>query len=438
MKGIDGVAVAERKQSYPTRVLVAATLGNAFEWFDFVIYGYLAVTLSRVFFPAHDSGVALMLTLATFALGFIMRPLGGILIGLYADVVGRRSALTMTIWLMAIATGMIGLAPTYAVVGVWAPLIVLIARLLQGLAASGEYGSAVALLVESAPPGRKAFYVAWQMASTLLAIVFAGVIGLAGTRLLTPEQLESWGWRVPFLIGLLIAPVGYYIRRQIEETLDLSELARSSWYKDIAGLCRSKWPQLLAVFALLTMGAGNFYVTFIYMPTFAVRELGLGLYAPFLSTTVAGLISAFGAIFWASLVDRGVPVRWLLGSAALLLAVIAYPLYAWVIHAPSLGVLVAVQAALALPGSAIVGLVTVVCAELFPARVRASVLGVSYNVTNTLFGGLAPLLVSWFVVSTGDKAGAAYYVIAMALSGLAGIAILARRATLQPQPGFAS
>jgi MFS transporter, MHS family, proline/betaine transporter len=435
---VEDVAVVDRKQSYSTRVLIAAALGNAFEWFDFVIYGYLAVTLSRLFFPAQDSGVALMLTLATFAVGFIMRPVGGVLIGLYADRVGRRSALTMTIWLMAVATAMIGLAPTYAMVGVWAPIIVLMARLLQGLAASGEYGSAVALLAESAPPDRKAFYIAWQMASTLLAIVFAGLIGLAGTRLLTPAQLESWGWRVPFLIGLLIAPVGYYIRRQVDETLDRSEFARSSWQKDIVGVCRAKWPQLLAAFALLTMGAGNFYVTFIYMPTFAVRELGLGLYAPFLSTTVAGLISAFGAIFWASLVDRGVSARGLLGAAALLLAVIAYPLYAWVINAPSLGVLVIVQAVLAVPGSAIVGLVTVVCAGLFPVRVRASVLGVSYNITNTLFGGLAPLLVSWFVVSTGDKAGAAYYVIAMAMCGLAGVAVLVRRTALQPQPGFAS
>jgi MHS family proline/betaine transporter-like MFS transporter len=435
---LSDVPVVDQRKRHPTRVLVAAALGNAFEWFDFVIYGYLAVTLSRVFFPAHDSGVALMLTLATFAVGFIMRPLGGVLIGLYADVVGRRSALTMTIWLMAIATGMIGLAPTYAMVGILAPIVVLFARLLQGLAASGEYGSAVALLVESAPQDRKAFYVAWQMASTLLAIVFAGIIGLAGTHLLTPVQLEAWGWRIPFLIGLLIAPVGYYIRREIEETLSPSELDSASWRQNVAGLCRSQWPQLTAALALLTMGAGNFYVTFIYMPTFAVRELGLGLYAPFLSTTVAGLISAFGAISWASLVDRGVSARWLLGSAALLLAIIAYPLYAWVIHAPSLGVLVLVQATLALPGSAIVGLVTVVCAELFPARVRASVLGVSYNITNTLFGGLAPLLVSWFVVSTGDKAGAAYYVIAMALCGLAGIGILARRVMRQPQPGFAS
>lgn len=428
--------MAEQKKSSTRKVLIAAAIGNALEWFDFVIYGYLAITLSRLFFPAQDSGVALMLTLATFAVGFLMRPIGGILIGYYADRVGRRSAMMATIWLMAIATAMIGLAPTYAMVGIWAPIIVLIARLLQGLAASGEYGSVVALLAESAPPDRKSFYIAWQMASTLLAIVFAGLIGLAGTQLLTSSQLEAWGWRIPFLLGLLIAPVGYYVRRQVEETVDLTRLRHSSWHRDIANVFRTRWPQLVSVFALLAMGAGNFYVAFIYMPAFAVRDLGLGMYAPFLSTTVAGLICAVGAIFWASLVDRGASSRRLLGAAVLVLGAIAYPLYAWMISAPSLGSLVVAQAALALPGSAIVGLVTVVCVDVVPTSVRASILGFGYNVTNTVFGGLAPLLMSWFVASTGDKAAAAYYVIVMAVAGCAGLAILMGRAAEQREAGF--
>lgn len=411
-------------KSYPRKVLIAAALGNAFEWFDFVIYGYLAVTMSRLFFPTDDSGVALMLTLATFAAGFIMRPIGGLLIGVYADRVGRRAALTTTIWIMALATAMIGLAPTYAMAGPLAPAMVLIARFLQGFAASGEYGSAVSLLAESAPPHRKSFYIAWQMSSALFAIVLAGAIGLAGVLLLTPAQLEAWGWRVPFLIGLLIAPIGYYIRRQVEETIDLSPTRRSSWLQDMAALFKEKPRELIAAFALMTMSAGNFYVTFVYTPPFAVRELGLGLFAPFLSTTVAGLMCAIGGVFWASLVDRGASARWLLGLAALLLGLLAYPLYAWVIAYPSLSVLVAMQMAMALPGGMIVGLMTVVCAQLFPARVRASTLGIGYNIANSLFGGLAPFIVAWLTISTGDKASAAYYVTAMATIGLLGIVTL--------------
>ncbi|MDH7799233.1 MULTISPECIES: MFS transporter [unclassified Beijerinckia] len=414
----------DQASSYPKKVLIAAALGNAFEWFDFVIYGYLAVTMSRLFFPTYDSDVALMLTLATFAAGFIMRPVGGLLIGIYADRVGRRAALTTTIWIMAVATALIAFSPTYEMAGPIAPAVVLMARLLQGFAASGEYGSAVALLAESAPPNRKSFYIAWQMTSSLLAIVLAGAIGLAGILFLTTAQLEAWGWRVPFLVGLLIAPIGYYIRRQVDETLDLSSHRRSSWLQDMVLLSREKSRELIAAFALMAMSAGNFYVTFVYMPAFAVRELGLGPLAPFLSTSVAGLMCAVGGIFWASLVDRGVSARWLLGLAALLLAVIVYPLYVWVIAHSSLGVLIAMQMALAIPGSMIVGLMTVVCAQLFPASVRASTLGVGYNVANMVFGGLAPLMVSWLVFLTSDKASAAYYVLAMALIGLVGVITL--------------
>jgi MHS family proline/betaine transporter-like MFS transporter len=412
-----------------TKILVAAALGNAFEWFDFVIYGYLALTMSKLFFPQSDANLALMLTWATFAVGFIMRPIGALVLGVYADRVGRRSALSLTIWIMAVATAMIGFSPTYESIGRAAAIFILLARLLQGFAASGEYGSAVALLAESAPTNQRAFYVAWQMASTLLAIVVAGMIGVIGTQVLSTQQLTDWGWRVPFLLGLLIAPIGYFIRTRIDETLDRSRVEATSWNSNMKRLLRTHLREVVAAFALMAMGAGNFYITFIYMPTFAVKELGLGSYAPFVSTTTAGVICAVGALRSAVWVDRGGSARMLLGVAAVTLGVIAYPLYSWLILVPTMTTLMIVQILLAIPGSVIVGLVSVICAGLFPTHVRASMIGLSYNVTNSVFGGLAPLAVTYAVATTNDKSAAAYYIVAMAVVGLAGLFMLNGKAT---------
>lgn len=422
------MSVRTQSQRSSVRVVVAAALGNALEWFDFIIYGYLAVILSRLFFPADDPNVALMLTLATFAVGFVMRPVGALVMGYYADRKGRRSALTITIWIMALATAMIGFAPTYATVGLLAPVIVLTARLMQGFAASGEYGSAVSLLAESAPPNRKATFVAWQMASTLLAVVFAGLVGFLLFNTLTPQQMGDWGWRLPFIFGLLIAPVGYYIRRHVDETLDVASVARTSWSDDIRQIWTKQRRAFLASFALLAFGGGNFYIMFIYMPTFAVRELNLGLNAPFVSTLVAGLLSAAGAIFWAGRVDRGASPRLLYGIATVAILLIAYPLYAWIIQAPTLWGLVALQVALAIPGSVIVGLGIVMNAALFEPRIRASILGFNFNVSNSIFGGAAPLMVSYAVATSGDKAAAAYYVILVGLIGLIGVCCLPGKA----------
>src|SRR5271156_3168872 len=198
--------------------VAAAVIGNALEWYDFIAFGFFAVIIAKLFFPADSQYASLLLTFATFGVGFFMRPVGGIILGIYADRRGRKAALLMVIGLMTIAIAMIGLAPTYLAIGVAAPLLMVLARLLQGFSAGGEFASATSFLIESAPAQRRGLYGSWQMVGQGLAVLTGAILGTVLTRWLTPEALNGWGWRVPFLFGLIIGPVGLYIRRNLDET----------------------------------------------------------------------------------------------------------------------------------------------------------------------------------------------------------------------------
>ena len=198
--------------------IAAAVIGNALEWYDFIIFGLMTFVISRLFFPGESEYASLLLTTATFGAGFFMRPVGGVLLGIYADRKGRKPALLLIIILMTGAIGMIGFAPTYATIGVAAPLIIVLARLLQGFTTGGEFASATSFLIESAPAHRRGFYGSWQMVGQGLAVLFGVLLGALLTRNFAPEALDSWGWRVPFLLGLIIGPVGLFIRRHLQET----------------------------------------------------------------------------------------------------------------------------------------------------------------------------------------------------------------------------
>jgi MFS family permease len=200
------------------RQIIAAVIGNALEWYDFVVYGFFTVIISRLFFPAQSEYASLLLTMATFGVGFFMRPVGGIVLGIYADQKGRKPALQLIIGLMTLSMATIACAPPYAAIGIAAPLLVLLARLLQGFATGGEFASATAFLVESAPARRRGFYGSLQMVGQSVAALSGAIAGALVTRTLAPAQIYSWGWRLPFIFGLIIGPVGLYIRRYLEET----------------------------------------------------------------------------------------------------------------------------------------------------------------------------------------------------------------------------
>jgi MHS family proline/betaine transporter-like MFS transporter len=198
------------------RAILATVLGNGLEWFDFTVYSFFAVIIAKLFFPTGNELTSLLLTVATFGVGFFMRPVGGIVLGIYADKVGRKAALSLTILLMAAGTALIGLAPTYSQIGVWAPLLIVAARLLQGFSAGGEMGSATAFLTEYAPPDKRAYYSSWIQSSIGFAVLLGAAVGTFVTARLSADALHSWGWRMPFLIGILIGPVGYFIRSRME------------------------------------------------------------------------------------------------------------------------------------------------------------------------------------------------------------------------------
>ena len=260
---------ARRRQT-----IVATTIGNGLEFFDFTVYGFLALVIGKLFFPTFSSYGQLLLTVASFGVGFIMRPLGGIVIGAYADRAGRKKAMTLTIFLMALGCAMIAFTPTYAAIGVAAPIVIVLARLIQGFSAGGEVGASTTLLVEHATPANRGYMASWQFASQGLGVMLGAVVVGLLTFTLSAESMQSWGWRVPFVIGMLIAPVGMYIRRHLEESLHISPReAAAPRESSLKIVCTRHGRTVLAAILSLVGGTTAAYVVTFYMPTYAVREL---------------------------------------------------------------------------------------------------------------------------------------------------------------------
>jgi MHS family proline/betaine transporter-like MFS transporter len=401
----------------PVGAVVAAVLGNAFEFFDFTVYGVFAVIIGRVFFPAESEFVQILLSLGTFGVGFLTRPLGSLVLGAYADRAGRKPAMIASIWLMAIGTGILGLTPSYAAIGIAAPIIILGARLIQGFAAGGEVGAATAYLLEVAPDRRRGFFGAWQLASQGLSAALGGLMGAVLSTSLTPEALQEWGWRVPFLFGILIAPVGGYVRMRLEETY-VPPARRQSATQIVADLAVAHRAPVVAGFLMAMAGTISVYCLSSYMTTYAIRTLHLPTTVALSASLVSGLSILIFAPLGGLLSDRigRRPVIFL--SRALLLVAI-YPAF-WVITSyPSkwtLWIVVAVLPGINTFGNA-VALVFIM--ESMPPAVRASGLAIVYATTVALFGGSAQAIVTWLIGVTGDPIAPAYYVLLANLVALA-------------------
>jgi MFS family permease len=346
------MAIAAVEEVFPVRrstpksvQVAAAVVGNALEWYDFTIFGFLTVIIFKLFFPTDSQYASLLLTTATFGAGFLMRPLGGILLGVYTDRKGRKAALQFIIGLMTVAIAIITFAPTYAAIGVVAPLSILLARLLQGLATGGEWGCSTAFLIESAPTGQRGFYGSWQMASQGLALLAGALVSFFVTRIFTPEAFLSWGWRIPFLMGLFIGPVGIFIRRYLNETDAFLELPLDKQENQFAKTVATHFKELLVCIGLYSGGTISFYVILLYMPTFATTQLHLSLSKALVAQSVglacmASLVPLFGALS-----DR-VGRKPILIGAFLPYLGLAYPLFAWVHAHPTFANLLIMQVVL--------------------------------------------------------------------------------------------
>jgi MHS family proline/betaine transporter-like MFS transporter len=401
-----------------TTQIAAAVIGNAFEWYDFIAFGFLTVVIARLFFPTDNQYTSLLLTTATFGVGFFMRPVGGLVLGMYADRKGRKAALQLIIGLMTVAIAMIAFAPTYATVGIAAPLIIVVARLLQGFATGGEFASATVFLIESAPPHRRGFYGSWQMVGQGLAVLIGALLGALVTRGLSPDALDSWGWRVPFLFGLVIGPIGLYIRRYLSETDAFVEARSVSGNEPrLMTTLSTHFKEKLVSIGTITFGTIAFYVILVYMPTFARTQLHLQLDEAFAAQAISlvcmiVLIPVFGL-----LCDR-VGRKPIMVVALILYLMLAYPLFSWVSTNPGFGNLVIMQVILCGILAAFYGPLSTVLAEQFPARTRSTRLSIAYNIAVMVFGGFAQFFVTWLIEVTGSPIAPAFYVMFGATVGL--------------------
>ncbi len=398
--------------------VVAAVIGNALEWYDFIVFGFLTVVISRLFFPNESEYSSLLLTTAVFGVGFFMRPVRGILLGIYADRKGRKAALQLIIAMMTLGIALIAFAPTYAAIGVGAPLIIVLARLLQGFATGGEFASASAFLIESAPPNRRGLYSSWQLFGQGLAVLCGATLSALVTRGLSAEAVDSWGWRLPFLFGLLIGPVGLWIRRYLDETEAFLEARKAPKNKQSLGqMLRNHWREVVAVMGLNVCGTTSFYVILVYMPTFANKQLGISLTDAFTAQIAAVAVLTLLIPLFGALSDRVGRKPIVIGAMALYLVAL-YPLFTWVHAHPSPGNLITMQVLLCGLLGALFGPFTAVIAEQFPAGVRSTALAVAYNVAVMVFGGFAQFIVTWLIHVTGSPVAPVFYVIFGAAVGL--------------------
>jgi len=409
------------------RQILAAVIGNALEWYDFVVYGFLTVIISRLFFPSDSEYASLLMAMATFGVGFFMRPVGGILIGLYADRKGRKAALQLIILLMTISIAMIAFAPTYAAIGAAAPVLIVLARLLQGMATGGEFASATSFLVESAPPDRRGFYGSLQMVGQSVAALAGATAGMLITQGLTPEQIDSWGWRLPFIFGLLIGPVGLWIRRHLKETEAFVEASQSTEEPvGLMALWRLYRRSIAVSFGLVVSGTIMYYVVLIYMPTYAKTQLNIPLGQAFIAQVAGLLCLTVGTPFFGILSDR-IGRRPVLMLACGLYFVLPYPLFSWLQADPGLFRLAVMQVILCSAVAVGFGAISTALAEQFPVRMRSTGLALAYNFAVMLFGGFAQLIVTWLIKATGTPLAPAYYVMFGAVVGLSAAYFLTER-----------
>jgi len=391
------------------RAVAAAVIGNVLEWYDFGVYVFFAAVIGHNFFPRAGSSVALLASFAVFGVGFLARPVGGIVLGRLGDTHGRKAALTVTIALMALGTIVIGVLPTYAGIGVAAPVLLVLARLVQGFSAGGEWGGATAFMVEWAPSGRRGFYGSWQQCSIAASLVLSSAVGGLVYSLLPPAAVEDWGWRLPFLGGIVIAAVGLYLRRRVEET----PVYRAYRERGAAPHPESDVALALKAFGFTIHWTVAFYIFLSYMPTFMRLHARLSPAAALWSNTV-GLIALMVLIpLLGALSDRvGRKTLLLISCAAFI--ILPIPFFRIILSGPGLKLIILLQVIFGAAIACFSGPGPAAIAELFPTRSRSTWMTPVYALAVAIFGGFAPFIATWLIRATGSPMSPTWYVIAAA------------------------
>lgn len=411
------------------KAVVAASMGNALEWYDFTVYALFAAYIGQNFFKNEDPVVQLMASFLAFGLGYIARPLGALILGSYADRAGRKAALTATIMIMALGTLLIAIAPPYAAIGIGGPLLIVCGRVLQGFSAGGEVGSATAFLIEHAPAEKKGQYGSWLQASMGISNVMGALVATLVTTLLTNEQVGEWGWRIPFIIGLAIVPVGLWMRKTLEETPHF-KLMEQEARKDVGKkktpllkVIRENPRELLTGLGLSVLWAAGPYSLIIFMPIYAQKTMGFTSSQSFLAALIGSLCLIVSCVVCGTLSDRFGRRRVLrIGAVLLLLSV--YPLMMWLKASHTTSTLIIVQSMFCILVSVYVGVAPAALSEIFPTAVRSSGMSLSYNTAVTILGGFAPAILTWITHTTGVAFAPALYVMAAAVVALIAISLL--------------
>lgn len=391
------------------KTFFAGMVGNILEWYDFVVYGFLAAIIGKLFFPSGNATVELLKSFAVFAVGFLMRPVGAIIFGYIGDKFGRKKALTISIVMMAISTTAIGLLPTYETVGILAPVLLVLLKLIQGLSVGGEYTTSVSFLVEYAPQDKRGFYGSVGILGAVLGILLGSASGAFITKVLSEDALYSWGWRVLFFTGVILGLVGYYIRKHIDETpkfleLEYEELKSKSPLKELFTKGRS---QLLKTFALSTFQAVGFYIIFVYIASHLSVFVKFPKSVALTINTVSMIILFLLIPVFGFLSDKYGRKPFILFSTFFTL-ILAYPLFSFISSGSFENALIG-QVVFAVIVAGFMAILPTTLVEIFPTEIRNSGYSIGYNLPFAIFGGTSPLIATYLIKETGNLASPAYY-----------------------------
>jgi MFS family permease len=395
------IAATERKSKIWSVVRVSS--GNFLEMYDFMVFGYYAAAIGKAFFPSDNAFASLMLSLMTFGAGFLMRPVGALVLGAYTDRHGRRAGLLLTLGLMSVGIFSIACTPGYATIGLLAPLLVVVGRLLQGFSAGMELGGVSVYLSEIATPGHKGFYVSWQSGSQQIAVVFAASIGVVLNGILPPEKMQQWGWRVPLLLGCTIVPFLFRLRKSLAETDEFVARKRRPSTREILHSLGNNWRIVLVGTFMVTMTTVSFYMITAYTPTFGNSVLHLGSTGSLIVTLCVGASNLFWLPVMGALSDQ-IGRRPLLFGCTVLLLLTAYPAMLWLVREPSFSRLLAVELWFSFIYGSYNGAMVVFLTEIMPIDVRTSGFALAYSLATAIFGGFTPALCTYLIHISGNGA----------------------------------
>lgn len=397
--------------------VLRVTSGNFIEQFDFFLFGFYATSISKIFFPTTSEFASLMLTFAVFGAGFLMRPLGAIFLGAYIDRVGRRTGLIVTLSIMASGTVLIACVPGYATIGVLAPVLVLLGRLLQGFSAGAELGGVSVYLAEMATPGNKGFYTSWQSASQQVAIVAAAAIGYALNQWMSAQQIGAWGWRIPFFIGCAIVPFLFVLRRSLKETAAFEARRHHPQAREIFAILLANWRTVIGGMLLTAMTTTTFYLITVYTPTFGKSVLKLSTSDSLMVTLIVAASNFVWLPIGGAISDR-VGRKPLLITISVLTVFTAYPALSWLADAPSFARMLIVLLWFSFFFGMYNGAMVAALTELMPVEVRVAGFSLAFSLATALFGGFTPAVSTYLIEALHDKAAPGYWLSFAALCGL--------------------